>query len=162
MSKVLDIVKEKVFPVIEGLGYEVVDAEYKSLRDKNMHLIFYIYSDAGVSLDDCERVSNAIDGVLEELDPTDGAPYCLDVSSPGLDRPFKTARDFGRGIGKEVEITLYGPIKIDSGDAKAKPERRFEGVLRGYDGSTVSFERGGKLVSLSKDKIASVRQTVRF
>ncbi|MDR1093942.1 MAG: ribosome maturation factor RimP [Clostridiales bacterium] len=162
MSKVLDAVRERIFPIIERLGYEVVDAEYKNLRDKNMHLVFYIYNEKGVGLDDCERVSNAIDGPLDELDPTGGAPYCLDVSSPGLDRPFKTARDYERNMGKEIEIKLYGPVKLDPADPKRKAERLFEGVLRGFDGAAVTFERDGKLWTLPVEKTASVRQAVRF
>ncbi|GHV00176.1 ribosome maturation factor RimP [Clostridia bacterium] len=162
MSKVIDIIREKIFPIIEGLGYEVVDAEYKSLPDRNMHLVFYIYNEKGVSLDDCEKVSNAIDGPLDELDPTGGAPYCLDVSSPGLDRPFKTARDFERNTGKAIEIKLYGPIRIEPDDPKCKPDRLYEGILTGFDGANVTFERDGKSLSLPKEKIASVRQAVRF
>ena len=162
MSKVTEAVRESIFPIIEALGYEVVDAEYKCLRDKNWHLIFYIYTPDGVSLDDCERVSNAIDGPLDELDPTNGAPYCLDVSSPGLDRPFKTARDFERNMGKEVEIKLYGPIKIDPADLTCKAERCYEGILTGFDGESVTFERSGKAFLLPKEKIASVKRAVKF
>ena len=134
MSKVTDSVQQNISPIIEALGYEVVDVEYKSLPDKQWHLVFRIDSPNGVTLNDCEKVSNAIDGSLEALDPTGGAPYCLDVSSPGLDRPFKTARDFERGIGKEIEIKLYEPMKIDPADPKCKAERVYEGVLTGFGG----------------------------
>jgi len=111
MSKVVDIVTEKIVPIIEALGYEVVEVAYGSRPDRQMHLTFFIDSVSGITLDDCEKVSNAVDGPLEELHPTDGQPYALDVSSPGLDRLFKTERDWLRNVGREVEIGLYAPVK---------------------------------------------------
>ena len=88
--------------VVTALGYELVDVEYKTLYG-DKHLIVYIASEKGVSLDDCETVSNALDAPLDALDPTSSMPYCLDVSSPGLDRPFKSQRDYERNYGsKEI------------------------------------------------------------
>ena len=96
-SKVKSICEEKVVPVIEEMGYEVVDIEYAKKSD-GMNLIFYIDKDEGVKIEDCEKVSRAIDGLLEELNPTDDSPYILSVSSPGLDRPLKTERNFKRNL----------------------------------------------------------------
>ena len=112
-GKAINTVIEKARPTVEDvlakLGYELVDIEYKTLYGEK-HMIIYVAKDGGVSLDDCETVSNALDGPLDALDPTSGAPYCLDVSSPGLDRPFKTQRDFERNYGEAVEVKLYAPI----------------------------------------------------
>ncbi len=112
-GKAINTVIEKARPTVEDvlgkLGYELVDIEYKTLYGEK-HMIIYVAKDGGVSLDDCETVSNALDGPLDALAPTSGAPYCLDVSSPGLDRPFKTQRDFERNYGEVVEVKLYAPI----------------------------------------------------
>lgn len=161
-GKVVTLVKEKIVPIIENLGYEVVDVEYKSQPDKNMHLVFYIYNEAGISLDDCEKVHYAIDPALDELNPTDDAPYCLDVSSPGLDRPFKTERDYARNMGKEIEIKLYAHTKLEPENPKCRAEKYYEGVLTGFDGKTVRFTVEGKEYSLETEKIASVRQLIKF
>ena len=77
-----------------------------------MHLTVFIDTDkpGGVSLDDTEIVMNAIDGPIDDLDPTSGAPYVLNVSSPGLDRPLKTEKDFLRKVGAEIEVSLYAPV----------------------------------------------------
>ena len=65
---------------------------------KNPSLTIFIDNEDGtIDLDTCERFHNAIDGPIDELNPYDGA-YTLNVSSPGLDRPFKTERDFMRNI----------------------------------------------------------------
>lgn len=79
---------QKINPIVDGLGYEIVDVEWAK-RDGADNLTVYIDIPTGVSLDDCEKVHRAIDPALDELDPTDGKPYVLNVSSPGLDRPFK-------------------------------------------------------------------------
>ena len=106
----INSVIEKAMPIIQdvvtALGYELVDVEYKTLYG-DKHLIVYIASEKGVSLDDCETVSNALDAPLDALDPTSSMPYCLDVSSPGLDRPFKSQRDYERNYGSKVEVKLF-------------------------------------------------------
>lgn len=127
---------------MSGLGYELVDVEYKTMYG-DKHLIVYIANERGVSLDDCETVSNALDAPLDELDPTNGVPYCLDVSSPGLDRPFKTQRDFERNYGQKIEVKLYAPqsgskTKLYVGTLVGRTE---EGItLETDDGATVFIE----------------------
>ena len=101
---------QAINPVVTSLGYEIVEVE---ITHKNGETTLTVYIDipTGVSLDDCEKVHYAIDPVLDELDPSEGKPYVLNVSSPGLDRPFKKQRDYERNYGKEVEVKLYAPIK---------------------------------------------------
>ena len=98
---------------------------------------------------------NAIDAPLDELDPTNGKPYTLNVSSPGLDRPFKTLRDYRKHVGEEIEISLYKPV-----DGKKK----FEAVLKGVDDdlttATVSME--GKTIQLNIKEIALARAVIKF
>ena len=103
---VKDSVTALVQPIIEGLGYELIEVTYKKQHDA-MHLTIFIDSDkaGGVSLDDTEIVANAIDAPIDELDPTQGEPYVLNVSSPGLDRPLKTEKDYLKKVGTEVELS---------------------------------------------------------
>ena len=72
--------------IIEGMGFELVGVDY-GREDGLMCLTYYIYSEQGVNIDDCERVSRAIEPAVEEKDPVCGEKYCLCVSSPG-ERPF--------------------------------------------------------------------------
>ena len=117
--------------VVTALGYELVDVEYKTLYG-DKHLIVYIASEKGVSLDDCETVSNALDAPLDALDPTSSMPYCLDVSSPGLDRPFKSQRDYERNYGSKVEVKLFAPIDGSKQKAVRRHACRAHGQ-RGHD-----------------------------
>ena len=88
------------------MGIEIVETE---CNDKAATLTVYIETQNGVDLDTCEKFHNAIFEPIDELDPSYGEPYTLNVSSPGLDRPFKTQRDFERNLNKEVELKLYAP-----------------------------------------------------
>ena len=151
-SKVKSICEEKVVPVIEEMGYEVVDIEYAKKSD-GMNLIFYIDKDEGVKIEDCKKVSRAIDGLLEELNPTDDSPYILSVSSPGLDRPLKTERDFKRNLDKEIEVTLFAKI----GGCK-----KYTGLLKSYNEQNVEIEINGQSMIIEKSKIAHIVPVIKF
>ena len=120
MSKIKQICEDNLKATIEELGYELVDVSYEK-ENGGMSLIFTIECDAGVTIDDCEKVTKVIDPLLDELNPTDDKPYTLVVSSPGLDRPLKTDRDFKKNLGNEVEINLFA--KIDG-------KKAFTGTLK--------------------------------
>ena len=77
-GKVETICNEKIRPVIEELGYELVDIEYSKKVD-GMNLDFIIDSPNGILIEDCEKVHRAIDELLDEVNPTDDAPYILNV-----------------------------------------------------------------------------------
>ena len=149
---IVDTVAKSITPKIEELGFEVVDIEYEK-KYGQMNLTVYIDIPRGVNLDDCETVNNAVNPILDELDPTNGAPYILNVSSPGLDRPFKKQRDFERNYGKEVEVKLYAPLK---------GKKLYEGVLQTRDNNTVTILCGGEELKIENSRIAFVRPLVKF
>ncbi len=151
-SKVKSICEEKVVPLIEELGYEVVEVEYAKKSD-GMNLTFYIDKENGVQIDDCEKVSKAIDKVLDDLNPTDDEPYILNVSSPGIDRPLKTDRDFKRNLGKEISVSLF---------AKLNGKKIYEGVLKAFDENTLTIEINNEELVLSRDKIAHIVPIIKF
>lgn len=131
---------------------ELVDVEYKKLYGE-MTLIVYIDKEGGVSLDDCETAHRAVDEPLDRLDPTQGSAYHLNVSSPGLDRPFQKERDYLRNIGREVEVSLYKPIDNI---------KKFEAVLTAYDGNAVELLRADKTVRINLKDVALMRAAIKF
>ncbi len=151
-SKVKTICEEKVTPIIENLGYEVVEVEYAKKSD-GMNLTFYIDCDGGVKIEDCEKVSKAIDGLLDELNPTDDQPYILNVSSPGIDRPLKTNRDFQRNLNKLISITLF---------AKLNGQKLFKGKLISFDDETVTIEVKEENLTLNRKQIAQIEPVIDF
>lgn len=132
------------------MGIEIVDIEW---NDKSAALTIYIETEGGVDLDTCERFHNAIMEPIDEFDPTYDSPYTLNVSSPGLDRPFKTARDFERNMGREVEIKLFAPYK---------GKKLIEGVLIAFDDNTVSVKTAAEEIKFSRNKIAKINKAIKF
>ena len=106
--KSIEEIESALLPIATEQNPEIVEVEFK--QGKEPALTVYIDTEGGVDLNICEKFHRAIDPVLDEVDPTFGAPYTLNVSSPGLDRPLKTARDFEKNIGNKVEIKLYAPM----------------------------------------------------
>lgn len=90
--------------VVEAMGYEWVGVEFHPHR-ANALLRVYIDSENGITLDDCQRVSHQLSGVLEVEDPIEGR-YSLEISSPGLDRRLFEARHFVRFSGSKARIQL--------------------------------------------------------
>ena len=152
MAKVKEISEAKVRPIIEGMGYELVDVEYKKEFD-GMSLIFTIDKEEGVTIDDCEKVNKAIDPIIDELNPTDDEPYTLVVSSPGLDRQLKTDRDLKRTLNKDVTLTLF---------SKLNGKKNFEGTLVNFDDKTVMIKIDDEEKIFDRDKIAGLKLVIKF
>ena len=116
-------------PIAESVGVEIIEIEFR--QGKSPALTFYIDKDGGVDLDACERFHRAVDEPLDQLDPTYGLPYTLNVSSLGVDRPFKTDKDFNSHIGQMVEVKLYNSVR---------GKKMLDGVLMGYDGKAITLK----------------------
>ena len=132
------------------MGIEVVDVEW---NDKSAALTVYIETANGVDLDTCEKFHNAILEPIDELNPTFDAQYTLNVSSPGLDRPFKTERDFERNLEKEVEIKLYAPLK---------GQKFIDGILTEFDENSVTDKTAKEEIKISRNKIAKINKAIKF
>ncbi len=152
MAKVKELCEKTFRPVVEEMGYELVEVSYEK-ENGGMSLIFTIDKDGGVNIDDCEIVNKKLDPMLDELNPTDDKPYTLVVSSPGLDRPLKTDRDLKRNLDKEVEITLF---------AKQEGKKLFVGVLKAYDDKTITLQMPKETLTFERNKIGSIKLVIKF
>jgi ribosome maturation factor RimP len=95
-------------PVVEQLGYRLVDVEYVKEGPRWFVRVFIDKAD-GISLDDCKAVNTALDPVLEAADPVKN-PYHLEISSPGLERVLKSEREFKLYQGRWVKLSLKEPL----------------------------------------------------
>lgn len=122
MSSKLEQLQALLAPVVEALGYECWGVEFLS---QGRHSLLRVYIDHanGVLVDDCEKVSRQISGVLDVEDPI-SSEYTLEVSSPGMDRPLFTLEQFARYAGELVKIKLRSPFE---------GRRNFQGLLRGAE-----------------------------
>ena len=133
-------------PVVERLGYELVDLEFTG-AGKGSVLRVFIDSDDGVTLDDCAKVSDQVSGVLDVEDPIPGE-YNLEISSPGLDRPLNRVTHYTRYAGAEIKVKMV----------KGYPGRlRLKGVLEGIEDEQVLLAVDGEMHRLPLDKIESAR-----
>ena len=96
--------KETFEDDIKNLGYELVDIEFKTSKEGKT-LTFFIYNESGITIDDCEKVSEYLDEKLDELDLIKGQ-YYLEVSSQDLSRPLKTDRDLERNSDELMKVTM--------------------------------------------------------
>lgn len=128
------------------LGYILIDVELVK-ESTGRFLRFYIDKEGGISLSDCEAFHKKIQPLMEKVD----YDY-MEVSSPGADRPLKTAADFERARGEMVEVKLYRPIngiKAMSGALEGLIDGKV--VIEGPDGEQISLDQ--KLVALVKPLI---------
>ena len=151
--KSVEEIENAVGKIADEMNIEIVEIAPKI--SKNPSLTFFIDTEGGVDLDTCEKFHNAIDVVLDELDPSYGEPYTLNVSSPGIDRPLKTARDFERCVGKDVEIKLATPLQ---------GKKHIESKLVGYDENNVVLNdgKGEKDYKLPLTKIEKINEAIKF
>jgi ribosome maturation factor RimP len=141
---------------VEGLGYELVELEQVGSKARPILRIRIDRpnSDAGVTLDDCSRVSRELESYLDET-PELGERYVLEVSSPGVERPLVKPRDYQRFAGKEVAIKTSEAI----GDLG----KRVEGVLRGIDErDVVELEVQGRTIEIERGNIKKAHLVFRW
>lgn len=151
MSKVEESVWTAVEPVIADLGYSIYDVEYLK-EGTNWYLRVYIDKNEGISIEDCETVSRAIDPVLDKLDPIK-TPYTLEVSSPGIERVLRRDEHFERYMGEEIEVSLF---KAVDGDKKIK------GSLKSFNGNSLEIEFDNKVLNIDMKDISVVKTVYNF
>lgn len=149
MSKVTEAVSALAAPIAEELGLELWDVEY--IREAGQWFLrVYIDKDGGVSINDCEALSRALDPVLDEADPIPDS-YVFEVSSAGAERELKRPGDFVRFMGSGAEVRLYQPVN---------GSKSFIGTLSGYENGSVTLTIAGKEQTFEKSRIAQVRLRV--
>jgi len=129
------IVETLARPIAEGLGLELWDVSYGK-EGTGWILRLLIDKEGGVTIEDCEKMSRAVDGPLDELDPIEGS-YSLEVSSPGLERDLKRREHFEKCIGRPAVVKLYKALPNGSKESKGILE-----ALRDDDVVVLSAEDG--------------------
>ena len=136
-------------PTVSGLGYELVGVEF----DGRLRVLrVYIDSPAGITVDDCSRVSYQVSGLLDVEDPIPGR-YQLEISSPGIDRPLFALEHYERFKGSMVRLQLGRLIE---------GRRRFRARLLGVEGDTVVLQEGEETFRVPYDSIEKARLSPEF
>ena len=135
-GNVTEAVRALAAPIAEELGVELWDIRFvKEGTDWFLRII--IDKEGGVDINDCENMSRAIDGPLDEADPIDQS-YCLEVSSPGLERDLTRPEHFEKCKGMAIKVKLIRPLE---------GQREFSGILEDSDGNKIvlRLENGGAM-----------------
>ncbi len=135
MAKIEKLAEEMAAPIAMARGLRVYDAEYKK-EGADWFLRIFLYGENGVDLEDCEAVSRALSEKLDQDDPIQDA-YCLEVSSPGLERALTRDWHFETALGETVELRFYAP---------QDGRKSVTGKLTAFDkeGITLETEEDGK------------------
>ena len=140
-----------LLPVLAEHNFELWDVEYVK-EAGTWYLRAYIDKEGGIAVDDCEVISRILSDWLDQTDFIEES-YILEVSSPGLGRPLKKERDFGRSLGEEVEIRLYKALN---------KQKEFTGILKAYDKETVTIETAEGELVFNRSDIALIRLAFDF
>lgn len=151
MSSKLEQLQAMLAPVVDALGYECWGVEFIS---QGRHSLLRVYIDHanGIQVDDCEKVSRQVSGVLDVEDPI-SSEYTLEVSSPGMDRPLFTLEQFAKHAGEQVKIKLRSPFE---------GRRNFQGLLKGVEEQDVIVQADEHEYLLPVDSIEKANIIPRF
>ena len=149
--KITEQVESFAKPIVESFGCTLWDVEYVREGDQR-YLRLYLDKEGGVDITDCEKISRAVDPMLDEKDPIQES-YHFEVCSAGLERALKRPADFERFMGNPILVKLYRP---------RNGLKEFPGVLRGYEEGRVTVEAGKETITFEKSEVALVRLRVEF
>lgn len=131
MAKIEEKVEELLKDKIENIGYSLYDVEYAK-EGQNYYLRIFIDSPKGIDLNDCEKVSNEINEILDQADYIK-EQYFLEVSSPGVERILRKDSHLAQNLGKQVEVRLYK--KDENGN------KNYIGELKAFDNDTITIDQ---------------------
>lgn len=146
MSKIEEQVEKLVKDKIENLGYDLYDVEYVK-EGPNYYLRIYIDNEKGIDLNDCEKVSNEINDLLDTLDCIK-EQYFLEVSSPGIERILRKDKHLKQNIGKQVEIKLF--------KKNEKGNKNYIGELTNFDSEKITIDSKNEIERKNISQIKTI------
>ena len=146
-------------PIMKENNFELVDVEYVK-EAGNWYLRAYIDKEGGITIDDLTVVNHELSDLLDEKDFIEES-YILEVSSPGLLRPFKKPKDFMRNIGNDVEVKLFSPVTWEE-KGKKYSDKEFIGILKSYQDDVITLGFDDRDMEIPIKDIALIRKSIDF
>ena len=154
MSKIAEAVEKFLAPIVEDLGYEIVEVEFAKKYNGDNLTVFIDKQGGGIDINDCETVHNAIDEPLDELNPTNDKPYTLNVSSPGIDRPIVSDKDYNRNLETEIEVKLFQAIN---------KQKVIVGILQSFDEEKIVLKtKKDQIIEIDRKLISKATKYIDF
>lgn len=151
MASIEEKVEELIQNQVKELGYELYDVQYVK-EGKDYFLRIFIDKPEGIDLNDCEKVSNEINPIIDKADYIKEA-YFLEVSSPGVERVLRKDKHLEQNIGKEIEIKLFKPIEN---------EKIQDGILKQYNEEAIIIEVNEEEKIIDRKNIALMKLKYNF
>lgn len=134
--------------IANEMGLELVELTLQK-ESRGKCLCVYVDKEGGLSLDDCEKYHKRLQPLVEDIDYD-----IMEVSSPGVDRPIKTLRDFEKNRGAVVDVKLF---------AARDGVKQFRGALTDMtDGSVVITDADGKLIAFDRKDVALIKPVIEL
>lgn len=147
MASIEEKVESLLTTTINDLGYELYDVEYAK-EGKDYFLRIFIDKPEGIDLNDCEKVNNSINDLLDEADYIK-EQYFLEVSSPGIERILKKDKHLQENIGSLVEAKLFKAIE---------KQKVIQGILKNFNKETLTIEANDKNIEIEKKNISVIKK----
>lgn len=151
MASIEEKVTSLVEPIIKSLGYEIYDLEYVK-EGKDYYLRIFIDNEKGITIEDCEKVNNAITDILDEEDYIK-EQYYLEISSSGLERKLTKDWHFEKYLGAKVEVKLFKPID---------KQKEMIGILKQFNKEEIILENKEEIRKIERKNIALIKTVYDF
>lgn len=148
---IVDIVTRLATPILDELGLELVEVQFRR-EPVGWVLRLVIDRPAGLTVDDCAAASREV-GRLLDVEDLINRPYHLEVTSPGLDRPLKTAKDFARYQGQKVKVVTNAPVEN---------QHVIIGLITRVGEASVTVRAGERRIAVPYDRIARAKLVIEF
>ena len=146
MANIEEKVEKLLIDKVNVLGYELYDVQYAK-EGKDYFLKVFIDKPNGIDLNDCEKVSNEINPLLDEVDYIK-EQYFLEVSSPGIERILRKDKHLKDNIGKLVELRLFKPID---------KQKSIEGTLENFDNDFIAIKINEDIIKVERKNISVIK-----
>lgn len=148
MANIEERVETLVTKPIENLGYQLYDVQYAK-EGKDYFLRIFIENPNGqISLEDCEKVNNEIEELLDTADYIK-EQYFLEVSSTGVEKIIRKEKHLKDNIGEYITVNLFKPVNNS---------KEFIGMLKKFDDETIYIDVNGEVIELERKNISLIKK----
>lgn len=159
MANIEEKVENLIKKPIEDLGYMLYDVQYVKEGQNYFLRVFIEKQDGSIDLNDCEKVNDGINDILDTADYIK-EQYFLEVSSTGLEKVLRKDMHLRQNLGNEVQINLFKPIDNQTNVTKKKPNKQKEiiGKLQDFNKENIILElEEGKLLNIDRKNISQIK-----
>ena len=155
MTTLENKIKAFIEPIINNLGFEIYDVIYEKEGKDNYLRIFLdcdLNGENPITIEDCEKVSSAINDPLDKEDFIK-SQYFLEVSSPGLERNIRSDEHLEKFLQNKVEIHLFKPIN---------KEKIITGILKKYNENIITIETDKNEINIKRNDISKMKNVYNW